>query len=99
MSALTLTPELQARAVAIADECSRNDVETTGVPLDEEGPPRHFGLTNDSLEEVRTLAEASPFLRTAFEYLRDRGLAELVTNDGDELIQLHLDLFGTAEAR
>ena len=93
MSALILTPELQARAVAIADECSKNDVETNGVPFGSAGEPALFGLTDDNLSEVSTLAEASDFLRTAFEYLRDRGLAELITDAGDELIQLHLERF------
>ena len=93
MSTLCITPELQARAVAIADACSRNDVETNGVPFGSEGEPALFGLTDENLSEVSTLAEASEFLRTAFEYLRDRGLAELVIDDDVEAILLYLDRF------
>lgn len=93
MTTLILTAEIQARAVAIADACSKNDVETNGVPFGSDGEPNLFGLTDDNLGEVSTMAEASEFLRTAFEYLRDRGLAELVTEDGIETILLHLERF------
>lgn len=88
-----MTPELQARAVQIADSCMRSEVECTGVGFGQLQDHR-YGLVDENCVEVKTLAEADWALREAFEYLRDRGLASLLPDDGyGEVIQLHVDRF------
>lgn len=82
-----LTEELKLRAVAIADSLMRHEIDTLGVSdVDVIGDP--YGLIGEDGCEVRTLAEADAMLRAAFEYLRDRGLARLVTDAYGEQIQL-----------
>lgn len=81
-----LTPELQARAVEIADECMRAQIECHGVGLNSE--LTRFGLTDESQLEVAMLDEASDALVEAFEYLRDRGLAALESDNECDVIVL-----------
>lgn len=82
-----LTPDLQARAVEIADSVCRSDVECYGVLLGGLHS-RRYGLTDDSQCEVAMLDEASEVLREAFEYLRDRGLAVLESDNECDVIVL-----------
>lgn len=85
-------PEIQARAIAIADACMRSDIECYGVQI---GGllSGDYGLTNPDQGEVSTLVAASEELLEAFEYLRDRGLAELRAVNGVEHIHLFTDRF------
>lgn len=92
MSALTLTPKLQLRAVAIADECMRAVVECEGVGLPRSRDSR-YGLTDENQREVRSIEDASASLREAFEYLRDRGLALLTSDRRGDVIEILVERF------
>jgi hypothetical protein len=82
-----LTPEIQARAVEIADSMCRSDVECYGVLLGGLDSGR-YGLTDEHQLEVAMLEEASDELREAFEYLQSRGLAVLERDNECDVIVL-----------
>lgn len=79
-----ITEAMKLRAVAIADECMRSDVECHGVPIRN----RTYGLSDDKGAEVKTLGQAGALLREAFQWLLDRGLAHLESDEAGEVIVL-----------
>lgn len=81
---LILTPDMQARAVALADSYCEDFVRDNGVPDSCDS----YGLCDVNGREVRTLAETSPHFQEAAQWLIDRGLAEIVKDDDGELIYL-----------
>lgn len=91
VAAPRVNTSILARAIAIADDAARSDVESfwlaseRGVyrPLDENGKP------------VESLEDADIYVLDRAAYLVDRGLAEFSTDaDGHVVIVLRLDLFG-----
>jgi len=80
------TPEQIAHAFEIADEAMYELLESEGVPGDEHRTV--FGLVDETCQEVAALAEASPALREAFEWLRDRGYVELGSDKDGEFINV-----------
>lgn len=81
-----LTPDLQARAVTIADSYCEDFIRDNGVPDSCDS----YGLCDVNGCEVRTLAETSERFQEAANWLIDRGLAEMVKDDDGELITLYL---------
>lgn len=81
-------PEVH-RAFAIADHAMFELLISEGVPGDSPAPDTTvFGLVAEDGQEVTTLAAASPELRDAIEWLRDRGYVELGTDGGGEFVQV-----------
>lgn len=82
-------PEQIARAFAIADNAMYELLLSEGVPHD--GPAidaTAFGLVDEGCQEVCALDKASPALREAFEWLRDRGYVELGSDSSGEYINV-----------
>lgn len=83
--------DVARRALKIADDCMRSEIECHGVGHGTVHDHR-YGWTDPNAREVRAQADADPYLVEAFEYLRDRGLASLIPDDGHgEQIRLHVD--------
>lgn len=82
--------DLTARAFEIADECMVAMIECHAVPVGSGESPL-FGLSNENGNEVACLAEAEPAIIEAFEWLKARGLAELVEDEHGECILLKVN--------
>lgn len=67
------------RAVSIADDCMTDQLASYGVPIDV--ATMLYGMADDSGHEAKTLAEAGACMREATQWLIDRGLAVLQTED------------------
>lgn len=80
-----------ARALAIADDAARCDVESYCQPRQERGV---YGLLDPNGQPVHAPADADPDTLEKIQYLIDRGLAELQTDAQDRaLVVLRLELF------
>lgn len=77
-------PDMIGRAFHMADESALDMLDCNSVPLDDDCT--RFGMTDNQCREVRTLAEASPLLREAVQWLIDRGLARLVDEVAGEVV-------------
>lgn len=76
-----------ARAFHIADTAMYELLVSEGVPYDSPATDATaFGLTDEACQEVTRLAETSPALREAFEWLKARGYVELASDDAGEFI-------------
>ncbi len=98
MDAIKTIPDnlsLIARAVEIADDDMRILIECE-CRLVKRAGQRFYGILDDNDQEVATIAEASQSIRRAFEYLNERGLAELV--EGGEGMIRFLGQAAQAEA-
>lgn len=83
-----MTPVQQtARAFEIADEAMEEILHSHGVPLGQP-PYRQFALTNHHGQKVTTLADAEPAIVEAFQWLQERGRAELVDAPDGQYIAL-----------
>lgn len=80
----------QARAFAIADEAMSDLLLCHGLPDEAAvmGGSGGVGLVAEDFSEVFTLSEADPAIQEAFEWLKARGLAELMTDPHGEHIFL-----------
>lgn len=79
--------DLTEQAFAIADECMQAQIECHAVAIGEEFG-RYFGLVDENGCEVRWLIEADPAIAEAFEWLRRRRLAEIVSDEQGQCIRL-----------
>ncbi len=82
-----LTPALQARAVALADDRCESDIEMFGIEVPNQRGC--FALADSFGSPVRTLADAGGTLRESFEWLQARGLASLRLGVEGSIIELH----------
>lgn len=93
-----------ARAVEIADKAMVFQLEGTAVPgedgdlvswpletIDARFHPLRFWLCDETQADVSHLADANPYLREAFEWLSQRGLATLREGDKGQFIELTLN--------
>lgn len=83
------TPAQTDRAFAIADQAMFERLQSEAVPVD--GMPSDattFAPTDASYLEVAALAQASPGLREAVEWLRDRGYVELASDEAGECVNV-----------
>lgn len=79
-----------ARAIAIADDAARSDIE---FGFWERGRGT-YELCDANSGTVRTLGEADPYLAERAQYLIDRGLAEIaIQPDDSERLVLRLERF------
>lgn len=78
-----------ARAVEIADLAMTGIVQGYGIDLDPEGESScRYGLTGANRTEVTSIEEADPLIIEAFEWLNERGLAELGNDQYGQYIEL-----------
>jgi len=85
----TGAPPQVHRAFAIADEAMYELLLSEGIAID--GNPSDataIGFTNEACQEVKKLAEASPALREAFDWLKERGYVELGSDAEGEFVQV-----------
>lgn len=80
------TPAQIARAFEISDQAMFELIESEGMPLDEHRTV--FGLVDESYQEVTSLAQASPALREAVEWLQPRGYIEIANDQDGEFINV-----------
>lgn len=80
------TPDQIGRAFEIADQAMFELLNSEGVPGDEHRTV--FGFVDESCQEVASLAEASPAMRKAFEWLRERGYVELGEDKDGECVNV-----------
>jgi hypothetical protein len=69
-----LTEAMKRKAVAIADEIMRSDIECTGIPGDR---PMTYQLADERGHQVARIAEACDAIKDALEWLQLRGHARL----------------------
>lgn len=81
-------PVLIARAFEIADDQMHELLESNCINVTELGGPTTFSLCNFDCQHVRNLDDACESIKSAFEWLRSRGQAELVTGGSSEFIRL-----------
>lgn len=78
-----------ARAFELADAAMYELLLSEAVPYDSPAiDATAFGLVDEASQEVTKLSDASPALREAFEWLRDRGYVELASDDSGEFINV-----------
>lgn len=83
------TPAQTARAFQIADEAMYELLLAEGVPTDSPATDATaFVLVDEACQEVSKLAEASPALREAFDWLKERGYVELGSDSDGEFVQV-----------
>ena len=75
------------RAFQIADEAMYELLESEGVPGDEHRTV--FGIVDETCQEVNSLAEASPAMQEAVEWLSQRGYVEIATDGTGEFVQVN----------
>lgn len=81
-------PEVD-RAFDIADEAMYEILVAEGVPYDSPATDATaFGLVDEACQEVTALADASPALRKAFDWLKGRGYVELGSDSSGEYINV-----------
>jgi hypothetical protein len=82
---------LTTRAFEIADTCMLAQLESHALRAGGHPEAPLFGLVDDDGREVTTLLEASPSIVEAVEWLRERGLAEVIENEHGEAVILTAD--------
>lgn len=83
------TPDAgSARAFEIADEAMYELLESSCGNVTGLGGPTTFSLCNFDCQHVRNLDDACKSIKSAFEWLRSRGQAELVTGGSSEFIRI-----------